>query len=237
MIPSTTIGSADRPIELDTSTAHARPRRPMFRSVMLFSGLKCCDSKFPPFTSQLSPRLASASTRACVTFPGVPLPLVTAFSRALFAAPCDGVAEPGDCARITPQTTTPPATMPINNALIAGLPSVRRTARVVSEALVYISLSVMPTDTNRAVPVSRSVDLAGAVAAATERFGAANPKNLAQHAEATAVMPGGNTRTVLYHDPLPSRHRPRRGLPALGSRRPRVRRHARRVHGRQLRPH
>ena len=44
----------------------------MFWSVMLFKGLKCWDSKFPPLTSQLSPRLASASTRACVTFPVEP---------------------------------------------------------------------------------------------------------------------------------------------------------------------
>jgi len=55
--------------------------------------------------------------------------------------------------------------------------------------------------TNRAVP--RSGDLQRAVAAATERFRAANPKSLAQHAAAAAVMPGGNTRTVLYHDPFP----------------------------------
>jgi glutamate-1-semialdehyde 2,1-aminomutase len=62
----------------------------------------------------------------------------------------------------------------------------------------------MPTDmTRRAVPVARSVDLQSAVAAASERFRAANPKSLAQHSAATAVMPGGNTRTVLYHDPFP----------------------------------
>jgi len=62
----------------------------------------------------------------------------------------------------------------------------------------------MPTDLNRhAVSVPRSGDLQSAVAAATERFRAANPKSLAQHVAATAVMPGGNTRTVLYHDPFP----------------------------------
>jgi len=61
----------------------------------------------------------------------------------------------------------------------------------------------MPTDVNRAVPVPRSGDLQSAVAAATERFRAANPKSLAQHVAATAAMPGGNTRTVLYHDPFP----------------------------------
>ena len=51
--------------------------------------------------------------------------------------------------------------------------------------------------------VPRSDDLQRAVAAATERFRAANPKSLAQHSAATAVMPGGNTRTVLYNDPFP----------------------------------
>jgi len=62
----------------------------------------------------------------------------------------------------------------------------------------------MPTDMNsRSVSVSRSQGLQSAVAAATERFRAANPKSLAQHSAATAVMPGGNTRTVLYHDPFP----------------------------------
>ena len=50
----------------------------------------------------------------------------------------------------------------------------------------------MPTD-----------DLRSAVTAATETFRAANPKSLAQHCAATEVMPGGNTRTVLYHDPFP----------------------------------
>jgi glutamate-1-semialdehyde 2,1-aminomutase len=62
----------------------------------------------------------------------------------------------------------------------------------------------MPTDMNsRSVSVSRSDDRQSAVAAATERFCAANPKSLAQHSAATAVMPGGNTRTVLYSNPFP----------------------------------
>ena len=38
---------------------------------------------------------------------------------------------------------------------------------------------------------------------ARERFVAANPASLAAHVEATAVMPGGNTRTVLFHTPFP----------------------------------
>jgi 4-aminobutyrate aminotransferase-like enzyme len=51
--------------------------------------------------------------------------------------------------------------------------------------------------------VPRSDNLRSAVAAATEMFRAANPKSLAQHSAAAVVMPGGNTRTVLYHEPFP----------------------------------
>jgi glutamate-1-semialdehyde 2,1-aminomutase len=42
-----------------------------------------------------------------------------------------------------------------------------------------------------------------ALAEARERFVAANAASLAAHVEATAVMPGGNTRTVLFHTPFP----------------------------------
>ena len=38
---------------------------------------------------------------------------------------------------------------------------------------------------------------------ARARYTAANPASLAAHVEATAVMPGGNTRTVLFHAPFP----------------------------------
>jgi glutamate-1-semialdehyde 2,1-aminomutase len=58
-------------------------------------------------------------------------------------------------------------------------------------------------DVQKAQSVPRSKDLQSAVAEATERFRAKNQKSLAQHSAATAVMPGGNTRTVLYHDPFP----------------------------------
>ena len=42
-----------------------------------------------------------------------------------------------------------------------------------------------------------------ALAEARERFVVANPASLAAHVEAVAVMPGGNTRTVLFHTPFP----------------------------------
>jgi glutamate-1-semialdehyde 2,1-aminomutase len=58
-------------------------------------------------------------------------------------------------------------------------------------------------DVQQPHPAARLGDLQRAVAEATERFRAANPKSLAQHTAATAVMPGGNTRTVLYNDPFP----------------------------------
>ncbi|GGE46909.1 glutamate-1-semialdehyde 2,1-aminomutase [Primorskyibacter flagellatus] len=38
---------------------------------------------------------------------------------------------------------------------------------------------------------------------AIQRFTEKNPKSLAQHRTASAVLPGGNTRTVLYHEPFP----------------------------------
>jgi glutamate-1-semialdehyde 2,1-aminomutase len=49
----------------------------------------------------------------------------------------------------------------------------------------------------------RNADLDAALAEAREAYVAANPKSLARHVEAAAVMPGGNTRTVLHYDPFP----------------------------------
>lgn len=42
-----------------------------------------------------------------------------------------------------------------------------------------------------------------ALADVTERYRAANPKSLERWKNARAVMPGGNTRTVLHYDPFP----------------------------------
>ena len=44
---------------------------------------------------------------------------------------------------------------------------------------------------------------AALLAEARARYVAANPRSVAAHVEATAVMPGGNTRTVLFHSPFP----------------------------------
>ncbi len=51
--------------------------------------------------------------------------------------------------------------------------------------------------------VLRNADLDAALIEARERYVAANPKSLARHVESVAVMPGGNTRTVLHYDPFP----------------------------------
>jgi len=48
-----------------------------------------------------------------------------------------------------------------------------------------------------------AVDLQNALAAAKERYTQANPASLAQHKKAAKVLPGGNTRTVLFSDPFP----------------------------------
>lgn len=47
--------------------------------------------------------------------------------------------------------------------------------------------------------------LPAALVAARERFTEANPESLRLHREASRHMPGGNTRTVLFHSPFPLR--------------------------------
>ena len=49
----------------------------------------------------------------------------------------------------------------------------------------------------------RNTDIDAALADAREAYVARNPKSLARFVEATAVMPGGNTRTVLHFAPFP----------------------------------
>ncbi|HLJ60692.1 MAG TPA: aspartate aminotransferase family protein [bacterium] len=59
----------------------------------------------------------------------------------------------------------------------------------------------MVQDTRAASPVSLAVDRA--LADATAAYSARNPESRARYAAATAAMPGGNTRSVLYYDPFP----------------------------------
>ncbi len=53
--------------------------------------------------------------------------------------------------------------------------------------------------------VTRSDALADAVAQARERYAAARPRTRELHERAREYLPGGNTRTVLYHEPFPLR--------------------------------
>jgi glutamate-1-semialdehyde 2,1-aminomutase len=50
---------------------------------------------------------------------------------------------------------------------------------------------------------SRSLPLAAALEAAVGRYRTHNPRSEAQWREATAVLPGGNTRSVLFFEPFP----------------------------------
>ncbi len=49
----------------------------------------------------------------------------------------------------------------------------------------------------------KNTDIDAALNEAREAYVATNPKSLARYVEATAVMPGGNTRTVLHYSPFP----------------------------------
>jgi len=53
------------------------------------------------------------------------------------------------------------------------------------------------------MPAPTNIDIGAALAEAEELYRAHNPKSLAQHREACAAMPGGNTRSAIYVDPFP----------------------------------
>ncbi|MGG5820923.1 aspartate aminotransferase family protein [Falsiroseomonas sp. HW251] len=52
-------------------------------------------------------------------------------------------------------------------------------------------------------PHGRNATIEDALAEARELYGRRRPESLARHRAATEVMPGGNTRTVLFHGPFP----------------------------------
>jgi len=58
-------------------------------------------------------------------------------------------------------------------------------------------MHAMPVQTPAPLTVQDAID------EAKSRYLAAHPKSLAQHQKAARVMPGGNTRTVLFSDPFP----------------------------------
>jgi glutamate-1-semialdehyde 2,1-aminomutase len=53
------------------------------------------------------------------------------------------------------------------------------------------------------VPTRANIDIAAALAEAEGLYRERNPKSLAQHREACAAMPGGNTRSAIHVDPFP----------------------------------
>lgn len=59
----------------------------------------------------------------------------------------------------------------------------------------------MPASAGENLIADRALD--EAVASARSAYVARNPSSAAQHADAAAFMPGGNTRTVLFYEPFP----------------------------------
>ena len=53
------------------------------------------------------------------------------------------------------------------------------------------------------MPATANTDITSAIAEAQARFTAANPNSQAQLEKASKVLPGGNTRTVLFYPPFP----------------------------------
>src|SRR3712207_3654057 len=53
-------------------------------------------------------------------------------------------------------------------------------------------------------PLPRNSSLAGALAEAREAYAIRRPRSAALHAKAREVMPGGNTRSVLFYTPFPT---------------------------------
>jgi glutamate-1-semialdehyde 2,1-aminomutase len=54
-----------------------------------------------------------------------------------------------------------------------------------------------------AVPTRANIDIGAALAEAENLYRERNPKSFAQHREACAAMPGGNTRSAIHVDPFP----------------------------------
>ncbi|MBX6373330.1 MAG: aspartate aminotransferase family protein [Acetobacteraceae bacterium] len=61
-----------------------------------------------------------------------------------------------------------------------------------------------PLDVPTTPSPARNSDLDAALAEARERYTAKRPRSAAIHARAREVMPGGNTRTVLFYTPFPT---------------------------------
>src|SRR5262245_29998438 len=69
------------------------------------------------------------------------------------------------------------------------------------------SMRFAGSSTERAPDVSRggrNSDLQAALSDARERYAAARPESARIHTRARAVLPGGNTRSVLFYTPFPA---------------------------------
>src|SRR5260370_605879 len=64
-----------------------------------------------------------------------------------------------------------------------------------------------------AVPTRANIDIGAALVEAEGLYRERNPKSLAQHREACAAMPGGNTRSAIDVDPCPVTIAPGAGAP------------------------
>src|SRR5258705_11754404 len=53
-------------------------------------------------------------------------------------------------------------------------------------------------------PRHRNSDLDSALAEARERYASARPESVRIHRRARSVLPGGNTRSVLFYTPFPT---------------------------------
>jgi glutamate-1-semialdehyde 2,1-aminomutase len=62
----------------------------------------------------------------------------------------------------------------------------------------------MQTVKSRASGLQRNSDLGTELAEAREKYAAARPRSAEIHARAREVLPGGNTRSVLFYTPFPT---------------------------------
>src|ERR1700722_2276934 len=60
-----------------------------------------------------------------------------------------------------------------------------------------------PQETRMSDAALVNADIDAALAEAKEAYVTSAPRSLARYVEATTVMPGGNTRTVLHYAPFP----------------------------------
>jgi len=80
-----------------------------------------------------------------------------------------------------------------------------RARGAVTAIPIYWRAPTRNNDVTQPYPAENSKDLDSALEGARLNYSARRPMSLAAHESATRFMPGGNTRTVLYHGPFPLR--------------------------------